>query len=260
MDYQHWLFEVESHVAHLTLNRPEQRNRIGDVTLKELALITEEIKGNVDIRAVILRSKGDDFSTGVDVSLIGDMIGSDRATFKKNLRSSQAVLDAFESIEKPIVAALQGYVIGGGLVLALCCDFRIAADNVRVCLPEVKRSIGVIMGTQRITNTIGKAHTKELVMLGNTVTADRAYQMGLFNEVVARDELENRVTTFAEQFLHLPPLAVGLCKKIIDEGQFLQRNGQDMEIEAQSKLLDTEDFKEAISSFFEKRKPVYKGK
>ena len=154
---------------------------------------------------------------------------------------------------------MHGHVIGGGVILALCCDFRIAAENTIFGLPEVKRSIGVIMGTQRITRTIGVAYTKELVMLGKPIDAKRAFQMGLVNQVVAKEELNATATKFAQQFLELPPLAVGLCKKIINEGQFLERAGQDLEIEAQAALLKTKDFQEAIASFFEKRKPVFKG-
>lgn len=257
--YQHWILEVNSHIAHLTLNRPEKKNRIDNTTLVELGAITELINNDSDIWVIILQANGDSFSAGVDVSLIQAMVGQDKATYSANLRQAQSYLDVFEAIEKPIVAALKGHVIGGGMILALCCDFRIAADNVTFGLPEVKRSIGVIMGTQRITRTIGIAHTKELVMLGNPIDASRAKEMGPINQVVPLGELSSQVETFANQFLELPPLAVGLCKKIINEGQFLDRSGQDLEIEAQAALLQTEDFKEAIVSFFEKRKPVFKG-
>ncbi|MBT8220987.1 MAG: enoyl-CoA hydratase/isomerase family protein [Bacteroidia bacterium] len=257
--YQHWLISISNKIATITLNRPAVKNRIDATTLRELGQLTSEIQSNKDIWAVILKANGDSFSTGVDVSLIGAMINNDRETYESNLRTFQGYLDAFEAIEKPIVAALHGYVIGGGLILALCCDFRIAADNIIISLPEVKRSIGVIMGTQRITRTIGLAYTKELVMLGNHITSQRAYEMGLVNQVVAQDNLDEETKLFAEQFLDLPPLAVGLCKKIINEGQFLHRAGQELEIEAQAALLETNDFKEAISSFLEKRKPNYKG-
>ena len=116
------------------------------------------------------------------------------------------------------------------------------------------------MGTQRITNAIGIAATKELVMLGNPIGADRAADIGMVNRVVPRHLLEESVDELVEQIIRLPPLAVGLCKKIINDGQFLPRAGQDLEIEAQAALLKTEDFKEAINSFFEKRKPLYKGR
>lgn len=260
MSYQHWNLKVDNHIAYLTLSRPDQKNRIDNTTLSELKAISESINQNDDVWVVLLQADGDCFSAGVDVKLIGAMMNQDDASYRSDLRAAQACLDTFESISKPMVAALQGYVIGGGMILALCCDFRIAADNVIFGLPEVKRSIGVIMGTQRITRTIGIAHTKELVMLGNNIDADRSLQMGLVNEVVPLDNLQSRSVDFAKQFLDLPPLAVGLCKKIINEGQFLDRAGQDLEIDAQAALLKSDDFKEAITSFFEKRKPKYVGK
>lgn len=257
--YQHWLLEVKGNIGYLTFNRPDKKNRIDETTLAELGVISEVISNDSDIWVVVVQANGDCFSAGVDISLIGTMVGQDLVTYRKNLKKSQSFFDVFEAIEKPVVAALHGHVIGGGVILALCCDFRIAADNTIFGLPEVKRSIGVIMGTQRITRTIGVAHTKELAMLGKPIDAERAYQMGLVNEVVPLDQLQNRTIEFAEQFLELPPLAVGLGKKIINEGQFLERAGQDLEIEAQAALLQTHDFKEAINSFFEKRKPNFKG-
>jgi enoyl-CoA hydratase/carnithine racemase len=257
--YQHWLLETKEHLAYLTLNRPDKKNRIDSTTLAELAEITQRLSDDSNVWGVVVQANGDCFSAGVDVSLIGNMVGQDVKTYRENLKNAQGCLDAFEALEKPTVAALHGHVIGGGMILALCCDFRIAAENVVFQLPEVKRSIGVIMGTQRITRTIGIAPTKEMVMLGIPVHADRALQIGLVNKMVSLDQLSAQAIAFAKQFLELPPLAVGLCKKIINEGQFLERAGQDLEIEAQLGLLHTQDFKEAINSFFEKRKPIYKG-
>ena len=257
--YQHWLLAFEGHIAYLTLDRPEVKNRLDATTFAELREITELLSRRRDVWAVILQANGDSFSTGVDISLIGSLIGKDEHSFKQDLRELQEVLDLFEAMEKPTIAALHGHVIGGGMILSLCCDFRIAAENTKFALPEVKRSIGVIMGTQRITRVIGIAHTKELVLLGNSLPVSRALQMGLVNEVVPKEDLEGRVIDFAGQFLELPPLAVGLCKKIINDGQFLERSGQDLEMEAQAGLLQSDDFREAIASFFEKRKPHYKG-
>lgn len=258
--FKHWLLEVKDNIAYLTLNRPEVKNRLDSTTFSELGEITKDLSTNNEVWVVILQANGDSFSAGVDVSLIGSMVGQEEGQYRENLKGSQGILDAFEALEKPTIAALHGHVIGGGMILALCCDFRIAAKNVVFGLPEVKRSIGVIMGTQRITRTIGVAHTKELVMLGNYIDSKRAFQMGLVNELVPKQELISKTESLAKQFLELPPLAVGLCKKIINEGMFLERAGQDLEIEAQAALLKTQDFKEAITSFFEKRRPVYKGK
>ena len=257
--YEHWLLKKEGHIGVLTLNRPEANNRIDNTTLEELGMICEVIKNDSQIWVVILEGEGDGFSAGVDVSLIGNMVGQKSEEYRANLRKAQGFLDQFEALKKPTIAALHGHVIGGGVILSLCCDFRIAAHNTTFGLPEVKRSIGVIMGTQRITRTIGVAHTKELVMLGRSINAERAHQMGLVNQLVPINQLKETTMDFAKQFLELPPLAVGLCKEIIDQGEYLERSGQDLEIEAQETLLHTNDFKEAINSFFEKRPPKYTG-
>ena len=258
--YSHWILEKEEQITTLTLNRPLKKNRIDETTLSELGEITKLLAEDPDCWAVVLQANGECFSAGVDVHLIGKMLGQDREDFRKSLRSAQAFFDAFEALHKPTIAALHGSVIGGGMILALCCDFRIASSDVVFELPEVKRSIGVIMGTQRITRHIGIGPTKEMVLLGMPVGADRALEINLVNQVVSRDQLGPTTLQFARQFLDLPPLAVGVCKRIINEGQFLDRAGQELEIDAQETLLDTEDFKEAIASFFEKRKADYKGK
>ena len=163
--YNHWILEIKDHLAYLTLNRPDKKNRIDKTTLSELGDINQILSNAPNVWAVILQASGDCFSAGVDVSLIGSMVNQGADTYRENLRNAQLCLDAFEALEKPTIAALHGHVIGGGMILALCCDFRIAAENVVFELPEVKRSIGVIMGTQRITRTIGIALTKEMVML-----------------------------------------------------------------------------------------------
>ena len=257
--FQNWILEKKGRIAHLILNRAEKKNSLDGLTLEELGSIARQLRDDSDIWAIVLQSSGSTFSSGVDVSMIGSMIGQDRKAYEENLRLLQSYLDEFESIAKPTIAALQGYVIGGGLILALCCDFRIAAQNAIFQLPEVKRSIGVVMGTQRITRTIGIAHTKELAMLGDPVDAERAFQMGLVNKIVTVEDLIGEANKLAERFLELPPLAVGVNKTIINKGQFMERAGQELEIESQSHLLKTADFKEAITSFFEKRQPRYKG-
>ncbi|MEM7106171.1 MAG: enoyl-CoA hydratase/isomerase family protein [Bacteroidota bacterium] len=258
-EFQHWQLEIKDHIAFLTLDRPIEKNRLDQITLSELGTISQLLADDPKVWVIILQANGGCFSAGVDVSLIGSLVGQKSEIYRENLRKYQEFIDAFEAIRKPTIAALNGPVIGGGMILAVCCDFRIAAQNVFFELPEVKRSIGVIMGTQRIIRTIGIPHTKEMVMLGTKVHAERAFQIGLVNKVVPNDQLRSQAIEFANLFLELPPLAVGVCKQIINEAQFLERAGQDLEIEAQERLLMTHDFQEAISSFFEKRKPVYKG-
>ncbi len=188
------------------------------------------------------------------------MVGQDYEAFRNNLYNLQTYLDEFEALPKPTIAKIRGYCIGGGLLLSLCCDFRIASDTAQFMLPEVKRGIAVLMGTQRITRTIGLARTKELTMLGEVLFAPQAYTYGLLTKVVMDEDLDAEAEAFAAKFRQLPPLTVAICKQIADQGQSLTlRQSQDLEITLQSELLQTQDFKEGVTSFFEKRPPVFKG-
>ena len=260
MNYTHWLLVKEQHLLRLTINNPTKKNRFSQQLFLELRQIIDYINNTADIWVVVIEGAGGHFSSGVDVSLIGQMLGKSEAIYQENLKLLQTIFDDFEAIEKPTIAKIEGYCLGGGIILALCCDFRIVADNAIFGLPEVKRSIGVIMGTQRITRVAGIAAAKEMILLGDNFDAQQAKAYGLVNRVVPVDGLENAVNELAQKFMHLPPLAVGVCKRIIQEGQFAERAGQDLEIKAQYELLATQDFQEAIKSFFEKRAPEYLGK
>ena len=257
--FEHWQLTIDGRAAFLTINRPEKKNRIGSKTLSELAEITALLNDLKDVWVVIVQGQGDDFSAGADVSLIGGMMQQNKEEYGAKLKASQVVLDQFEALNKPTIAIWKGYVIGAGVILGLCCDFRIALDNCKISLPEVKRSIGVIMGTQRITKTIGISATKELVMLGREIYADRAFSLGLVHEVIDSSDVEKAIQGWIEEICALPPLAVSLCKQIVNEGMFLERAGQDLEIELQWSVLQSDDFREAIDSFFAKRKPKYMG-
>lgn len=260
MTYKHWQVALDNHILRLTINNPEKKNRLHQALFLELKDIITYIEKTPDVWVVVVEGSGGNFSSGVDVSLIGKMIGQQREVFEQNLVELQGIFDAFEALKKPTIAKIEGYCLGGGIILSLCCDFRLAAEGSIFGLPEVKRSIGVIMGTQRITNVAGIAATKEMILLGDNFDATQAHTYGLINRVVSPENLENEVVTLAQKFLKLPPLAVGVCKQIINEGQFAERSGQDLEIAAQYEILNTQDFQEAIKSFFEKREPKYEGK
>ncbi|HFC12571.1 MAG TPA: enoyl-CoA hydratase/isomerase family protein [Anaerolineae bacterium] len=258
--YKNWLFEVEDRVATITLNRPKKRNAISPETLYELRTITQAISSRDDIWVVVLAATGDHFSVGVDVNTIGLMIGQDAESYRHNLRELQGCVDLFDALNKPTIAQIQGYCLGGGLLLALCCDFRIAAHDAIFGLPEVKRSIAVIMGTQRITKIAGIPATKEMVLLAENFGAQQAQAYNLLHRVVDSAELPTATAQFADKFRHLPPRAVHIANRIIDEGHTLSlRTSQELEIALQQPLLDSADFREAIASFFEKRPPIFTG-
>ena len=255
-----WQITQDGHVVTLTLALAASDNRITIETLHELRDITAVLNDRPDVWVVVLQGDGKDFSVGVDVSLIGQMVGQHERDFFTVGRDLQDCLDQFEQLNKPVVARIHGYCLGGGFLLTLCADFRVATDTAVFGFPEVKRSIGVIMGAQRVSHLAGTAAAKEMMLLGEPFGAEQARKWGLLNQVVPEEGLDTAVQTYVDKLLQLPPRAVALNKKIIDQGyQLSRRDSQTLELNAQFDLLLSPDFQEAIASFFEKRDPVYTG-
>ena len=258
-EYTDWILR-EDRIARLTLNRAQQHNTLRRETFQQLREITRRLRDRNDIWAVIVDSAGKHFSSGVDVRVIGELVGQQAGAFRESLRDLQNYLDEFEQLEKATIARLHGYCLGGGLLLALCCDFRVAATDAVFGFPEVKRSIAVLMGTQRITRVAGVAAAKEMVLLAEDFDAERARKYGLLHRVVPPQELEAEAVGLAERFLLLPPRAVAIAKRIIDRGYELPlRESQDLEIDSQLELLRSADLREALDSLFEKRQPNFSG-
>ena len=255
-----WLTTINNHVATLTLNRAEVQNRLDDQTLRELREHALDLNANSEVWAIILQAAGEHFSVGMDVNAISNLQSLDPDAMQTNLVDLQQCLVAFEQISKPKVASIQGYCLGGALLLALCCDFRIASSTAKFGFPEVKRSIAVIMGTQRITKISGIAATKEMVLLGELFNVQQARQYNLLHHVFEPDQLQNQVVQFANKFQNLPPAAVSIANQIIDHGYSMSLDeSMALETELQLAVLQTNDFQEAIQSFFEKRPPQYHG-
>jgi enoyl-CoA hydratase/carnithine racemase len=259
-DYEHWQLEVKEHIATLTLNRPKDSNSLLPQTLHELADLTETLATNKDVWVVVIQGKGVNFSIGVDVDVIRQMPELDSDSFRHELGMMQQKMDAFESLQVPTIAKLNGFCLGGGLILALCCDFRIASERTIFGFPEVKRGIPVLMGSHRLTRVIGPAAAKEMILLAELIKADHALSLGLVHNVVPQDDLNNSVATLAEKFLKLPPRTVRAAKRIFQEGYSLPlQESQKLEIDTQVDLMDSSDMREALQSFFEKRPPQYTG-
>lgn len=194
------------------------------------------------------------------MSQIQEMVGQDEQAYRDNLRDLQDCLDTFENLPQPIIAEIRGYCIGGGLLLACCCDFRVADTTASFHLPEVQLGIAVIMGTQRLTRIAGIANTKEMVMMAERFTAEEAKAYGLLHNLVQPEELDQITEDFAIRLSQLPPRTVRIAKQIIDEGATMTlRESQDLEIELQATLLDSPDFAEGVSAFFEKRSASFTG-
>lgn len=256
----HLQLEISEHVATLTLSRPSESNSLLPETFKQLGAITEKLAADPQVWVVILQGEGANFSIGVDIQVIRQLTELQDDSFIHDLRSMQLVLDAFERLQKPVIAKLHGFCLGGGLILALCCDFRIASAKTIFGFPEVKRGIPVIMGSHRLTRTIGPAAAKELIYLADLIKADTALELGLVHKVVSPDDLNSSVERLAGKFLKLPPRTVSAVKSIFQEGASLSlRESQELEIQIQVELMDSPDMREALQSFFDKRPPQFKG-
>ena len=259
-EVQHWLLTEEAHIATLTLNRPEAMNSLTAETLYELRDITAYLRTRKDAWVVLVQGQGKHFSIGMDVNVIKGRIDQPEQANREYLLGLQRCLDDFEALEKPTIAKLHGFCIGGGLILALCCDFRIASQRTIFNLPEIKLGLPVLWGTRRLTRVAGVAAAKEMILLGKRFKASAAQAYGLLHEVVPPDELDTTVAALADKFQRLPPRTVGIAKRIINSGYNLSlRESQNLEIDALAELLDSPDLREAIESYSEKRRPQFSG-
>ncbi len=260
VEYEHWLLTQEGRIATLTLNRPEVDNTITSHTLHEMCDAITELRSNRDVWVVVLSAMGKHFSTGFDVELLVEKSEESEESIRDYLADQQRCVDELEALEKPVIAQLHGFCIGGGVILALCCDFRIASKRTIFHLPEVRLGFPVLWGTQRIERIVGPATAKELILLGKRFNADRALSYGLVHRVVPPEELESTTKALASEFLKLPPRTVRIAKQIIDAGRSVSiRENQDQEIDAVSELLAGPDLREAVESYLEKRPPRFTG-
>ncbi len=259
-EYEHWLIEEQDRAVTLTLNRPEAQNTLAPQTFYELHDITAYLRTRKDVWVVVVQGAGKHFSAGIDLDVIQGRIDQPEAANREFLVGLQRCLDDFEALEKPTIAKLTGFCIGGGLILALCCDFRIASQRTVLHLPEVRLGLGVIMGTQRLIRVVGVAAAREMILLGKRIRADDALAIRLIHDVVPPGELDAAVAALAERFLALPPRTVGLAKRFINEALNLtSQESQRMEIDAQVKMMNSPDLREAIESFVEQRRPRFTG-
>jgi enoyl-CoA hydratase/carnithine racemase len=259
-EYRNWLLTEEAHIATLTLNRPDDANNMTAETLYELRDITAYLRTRKDIWVVIVQGQGKHFSTGMDLNVIKARLDQSKQANREFLFDLQRCLDEFEALEKPTIARLHGFCIGGGLILALCCDFRIASQRTIFGLSEVKLGLPIIMGTQRLTRVVGVAVAKEIILLGRNFRASTAQDQGLVHQVVPPGELDAAVAALADKFQRLPPRTVGVAKRIINLGHNLSvRESQNLELDAQAELLDSPDLREGMESYSEKRRPRFTG-
>ncbi|MCT6924630.1 enoyl-CoA hydratase-related protein [Metasolibacillus sp.] len=253
-------YEQQQSIAYVKLNRPDVLNAFNFEMLCELQAIVESIRIHPDIRLVIITGAGDKaFSVGADLK--------ERQTLpeplvKRNLNKFAEVFNAIEALPQPTICALNGYAFGGGLELALACDFRIAAKNAVVGLTETK--LGIIPGaggTQRLPRLIGEAKALEFILTAKKIAGEEALACGLFTQLVEQEHLMQATESFANTILQNAPIALQQAKFAVKQGMKVDlQTGLQIERKAYEITLPTEDRIEALNAFVEKRAPQFKGK
>lgn len=249
-------------VAILTFQRPEKLNALNTPTLVELAAELDAIERDDDIRVVILRGAGDKaFVAGADIAEYADE-HTGPAAFEAFQRRGRALNDRLASFAKPVIAAVNGYALGGGFELALCCDLIVASDTARFGLPEGLLGLSPGGGgTQRLLRTVGPFVASEVLLGARRLTAQRAHQLGLVAEVVAPDELQATAMAYAQALLEVAPLAAREMKALLRAGaEASLPTALSLEQEVLLRLFRTDDGQEGIRAFVEKRPPRFTGR
>ena len=259
MNYENILVTTEINSATVTINRPTKLNALNKATILELHEAFKTLENNKEIRVIILTGSGDKaFVAGADISEFANFSVTEGAELSAQ---GQAILfDFIENLGTPVIAAVNGFALGGGLELAMSCHFRVASENAKMGLPEV--SLGVIPGyggTQRLPQLVGKGKAMEMIMSAGMLTADEAKAYGLVNYVVPQAELLEFCNNIGQKIVRNSPVAISQAIKAINANFKEGVNGYKTEIEAFGKCFGTEDFKEGTTAFLEKRKPDFKG-
>lgn len=256
--YSTLLTSLEEGILTVTINRADKLNALNSAVMQDLSVVVNTIYSNPDIRSVILTGAAQKaFVAGADIS---EFSGLSVEAGKQLAKKGQDIFDRIEASPKPVIAAVNGFALGGGCELAMACHFRIASENARFGQPEV--NLGLIPGyggTQRLTQLIGKGRALELLMSGNMIDANTAAAYGLVNRVVKAEELMNACRSILETINTKAPLAVTACIRAANAVYDHTLNGFDLEIEAFGACFGTNDMKEGTAAFLEKRKPVFKG-
>jgi len=260
MTYTNLLVDVSEAIALVTVNRPEKLNAYDRQTLLELEHCFAALETDPDVRAVILTGAGEKaFVAGADIACLAEL---EAAGGREWARLGQRVFDRIERLSKPVIAAVNGYALGGGLELALACHLRIASETARFGLPEVK--IGLIPGnggTQRLPRLVGKGRALEMMLTGEPVPAAEAWRIGLVNQVAPRAELIPAARELARKILANAPVAIALCLEAVREGlEMPMPAALEFEAALSGLVTGTEDAREGIRAFLEKRSPVFRGR
>jgi len=258
--YETLIYGKEDNIGLLTINRPEKMNAISAGLTAELAQLLDEIEKDEELRVLIVTGEGEKaFVAGADIE---ELVDRDAGTGRSVTRERQALFARLESLSIPVIAAVNGYALGGGLELALACNIRICSENAQFGAPEVK--LGIIPGdggTQRLPRLVGLGRAMEMILTGNFIDAGEAYRIGLVNKVVPPEELMDAATELARTIASRPPLAIMCAKEAVNSsGGGDSDAGFTLESYLHALLCTTDDKREGVAAFLEKRKGSFKGK
>lgn len=260
MAYNNLITKVENEVGWIIIDRSDKLNALNTQTVKETHSAFLEFKQDPEVKAVILTGSGEKaFIAGAD---IGELAKLDHSSGKDYVLKGQELTKLIENFPKPVIAAINGFALGGGTEVALACQVRIASENAKLGQSEVK--LGLIPGfggTQRLARLVGKGSAMELILTGKMINAQEAFQIGLVNKVVPQSELSTTCETMAREMIANGPCALQYAIEAINKGLDLPLgDGLLLEAELFGKTCSTEDSKEGTQAFLEKRKPNFQGK
>lgn len=259
MDYENIYIEEENSIAIITIDRPKKLNALNKRTIEELHVAFKELDEDPDTKVIVIVGSGEKaFVAGADISEFAHF--SVKEGRQLSAMGQKNLFDYIENLSTPVIAAINGFALGGGLELAMACHFRVASTNARMGLPEV--SLGVIPGyggTQRLPQLVGKGRAMEMIMTAGMIDADKAFAYGLVNHVVSPEELLPLCVKIASRISNNSTVAIKQAIKVVNAGFKYDVDGYAAEIDAFGHCFGTDDFREGTSAFLEKRKADFPG-
>ena len=259
MEYKNIIFEKKNGIGYVTVNRPEALNALNDSVIEELDSVFRAIDRDDEVRVVIITGAGRAFVAGADIAQMSRLDGSEGRVMSMR---GQKVMEFIEFMDKPVIAAVNGFALGGGNELSMACDIRIASEAAKFGQPEV--NLGIIPGyggTQRLPRLVGKGMAKKLIYSAEMIDAEEAYRIGLVDEVVPAEELMEAAEKLAKTIMSKAPIAIKMAKVAINNGMNTDlKTGVQFEAEAYTSTFVSEDRVEGMKAFVEKRPAEFKNK